>query len=432
MSHLHKSSAPCTKSEVDLFSVPPTQTAIEESQYITVSPINSVSGVNNTPIDFVIPPLSDYFTDLSSAALSLKIQLVFEDDTPLPADYPASPECNFLHSYFSQSSVSLNGKRVSSSSCNYAYRAYLEKLINYSITSKRTHLQTCGYFIEGERAKYAEVAKANKDKVFDFYGKLHGDVFQQSNLLLNSVETRLRLIRSPSRFHINVGALVDGQPRKNVVAKILDVELFVRRVKLSSHVYLGVERHLTRDTAKYPIRRVETRSYTIPNGLSSKSINNVVTGNLPQKVIFGILPHQSELGDYMKSCFHFTNSDLQQVSLCVNGSPVVKPYDLDFTSDATNLKRAYFDLFFTNGFIGSNSNGITFDEFKSVTTLFSFDLTQDQCSNFFSHINPIKQGDLSLKLKFKTPLTESVSVLFFLEFLDIIEITRSRSVLYET
>ena len=98
MSHLHKSSAPCTKSEVDLFSVPPTQTAIEESQYITVSPINSVSGVNNTPIDFVIPPLSDYFTDLSSAALSLKIQLVFEDDTPLPADYPASPECNFLHS----------------------------------------------------------------------------------------------------------------------------------------------------------------------------------------------------------------------------------------------------------------------------------------------------------------------------------------------
>ena len=429
MAYIHKDSIPCNKSEVSLFDVPPTQTAIQESQYITLSPINSISGVTSTPVEFVIPPSTDYFTDLTSAVLYLKVQLVNSDGTPLPNNYPAYPENNFLHTFFSQVQVLLNGKKVSSSSVNYAYRAYIEKLINYSVTSKRTHLKTSGYFIESEKADFIEKCKGNELKIFEYYGKLHGDIFQQSNLLLNSVELRLKMLRSPNMFCINIAG--DNLNKEPVVA-ILDTELHIRRVKVSSHVYLGIERYLTNHTAKYPIKRVETCSYIVTAGLTSKSLNNVVTGNIPHKVIVGILPHEAELGEYKTSSLKFIHSNLSKLGLFLNGNPVIKPYDVDFTSDNKSYMRPYFDLYRTNGYIGNNSNGISCEDFINNTTLFSFDLSPDQCSNFFTHVNPIKQGELSLKLQFKSPLSDPITVFFYLEYLDLLEITKTRTILYDS
>ena len=427
MNYLHKNSAPCTKTEVDLFTVPPTQTAILDTQLISISPINSVSGLNSTPVEFVIPGSSEYFLDLSSVSLQLRVQLVKANGDQLPTTSEAFPESNFLHTYFNQVAISLNGKKVSSSSSNYAYRTYLEKFINYSVTSKMTHQNSSGYFSESLRDDHNTNCKNNKKKIFEYYGKLHGDIFQQNRLLLNSVEVRIKMVRSPHAFHINQS----GPNTDDVIAKILDSELFVKRVKLSSHVYLSIERHLTAHNAMYPLRRVETRSYTIPSALTFKSINNIVNGTIPQKLIFGLLPHRAELGDYSKSCFHFNHFDLDTVSLCLNGAPVIKPYEVDFTSENKVLSRPYFDLFTTNGFIGSSSNGLTADEYTKTATLFSFDLSNDQCSNLFSHINPLRQGELSLKLKFKSPVVNPITVLIFMEYLDIVEISRSRTVLYD-
>lgn len=428
MSHIHRDSPPCNKSEVDLFSVPPTQTAIEESQFIVLSPINSVSGITTTPIEFIVSPSAEHFLDLSSANLYLKIKLVNSDGSDLPTDYNVCPESNFLHTFFSQIQLFLNEKKVSSSSTHYAYRAYIEKLINYSITSKRTHLKTSGYIPVAERSEHENDCRSNKSKIFEYYGKLHGDIFQQSNLLLNSVELRLRMLRAPSTFCLNVGL---NSISKEPIVTILESELHIRRVKVSTHVYLGIERYLTNHTAKYPLNRVETRSFIVTSGLTFKSLNNIVSGTIPHKVIVGLLPHEAELGDYSLSSLHFIHSDLTRIGLYLNGAPVVKPYELDFTSDNKCYMRAYYDLFNSNGFIGNNSNGITPEEYLKNCTLFSYDLSPDQCSNFFSHVNPIKQGELTLKLQFKKPLPNPITVLFYLEYIDLLEITKSRNILYE-
>ena len=107
---------------------------------------------------------------------------------------------------------------------------------------------------------------------------------------------------------------------------------------------------------------------------------------------------------------------------------MVKPYEADFTSDTPDYVRPYYDLFSTNGFA---SSGLTLDEYRTTATLFSFDLTQDQCNNYSTHLNPVKYGELGLKLRFKTPLPNPITVLFYLEYSDIVEVTRSRTILYD-
>ena len=53
----------------------------------------------------------------------------------------------FLHSIVSQVDVSLNGKLFSSSDgATYAFKTYIQNLLNYGQDAKSTHLQSCLFF----------------------------------------------------------------------------------------------------------------------------------------------------------------------------------------------------------------------------------------------------------------------------------------------
>jgi len=52
MALLHRMSGECIKSELDLFSVPLTQTVIEKNGYLEVSPLSAISG--SAPLEFFI------------------------------------------------------------------------------------------------------------------------------------------------------------------------------------------------------------------------------------------------------------------------------------------------------------------------------------------------------------------------------------------
>ena len=53
-----------------------------------------------------------------------------------------TPVNNFLHSLFNQVDVFFNQKLVSPPNNAYAYRAYIESLLNYSPAAKESHLTT--------------------------------------------------------------------------------------------------------------------------------------------------------------------------------------------------------------------------------------------------------------------------------------------------
>ncbi|GFT69245.1 uncharacterized protein TNCV_2253971 [Trichonephila clavipes] len=124
---IHKDSPTCVKSELDLFLIPPTQTAIEKGAFIEYHPLANKR--DGGPVEFNISGSGEDYMDLSASYLNgwyLQYQLGTNlDGTSLAENEPVAPVNLFLHALFGQVDVALNERVVSSSSNTYPYRAYV-------------------------------------------------------------------------------------------------------------------------------------------------------------------------------------------------------------------------------------------------------------------------------------------------------------------
>ena len=107
---------------MNLFSVPPTQTTIENSNYVQYKPISSLT--EGSPIEFSIPRTSEYI-DLAHTLLSVRVTIV---QTVAPFETiekgilkNVGPVNNFMHSRFNKLFVFFNQKHVSPPNNAYAY-----------------------------------------------------------------------------------------------------------------------------------------------------------------------------------------------------------------------------------------------------------------------------------------------------------------------
>ena len=103
------------------------------------------------------------------------------------------------------------------------------------------------------------------------FGRPHLDLCFQNRLILNGVDIKMRFVCSKNIFCLMGQGLV----------KIKDIGLFVRKVKLNPSVQLGHINALERTPAKYPIRRVETKVFSIPKGNQTINQENMFLGQLP-------------------------------------------------------------------------------------------------------------------------------------------------------
>jgi hypothetical protein len=72
MSFLHKSSHECTKSELDLFAVPPTQTSIETARIVQY---DTVTQNSDGPLHFVVIGVEGEYVDLSQTYIYVKAKI---------------------------------------------------------------------------------------------------------------------------------------------------------------------------------------------------------------------------------------------------------------------------------------------------------------------------------------------------------------------
>ena len=124
----------CVKSELDLFTVPPAQTSVEHGCTMDYHPVSTLT--DNGPIEFNIPGSSEDYTDLTNTFLHLGMKITAADGANILDDAAIGPVNLLMHSLFSQVDVALNDKLVLSSTNTYAYRAYLETLLNYGKNQK--------------------------------------------------------------------------------------------------------------------------------------------------------------------------------------------------------------------------------------------------------------------------------------------------------
>ena len=109
MALFHLQSCESVKTGLDLFSVPPTQTAVEEGQFVEFHPLSSLLPL--APVEFTISGGGAQCLDLNNTYLHgrAKITQALAENTDVaPINY-------WLHTLFSQVDVSLNDTLISPS-----------------------------------------------------------------------------------------------------------------------------------------------------------------------------------------------------------------------------------------------------------------------------------------------------------------------------
>ncbi|XP_065203481.1 uncharacterized protein F54H12.2-like [Planococcus citri] len=430
MSFLHIDSCECTKSELDLFALPPTQIAIERGEWVEYKPISALN--NDSPqIEFTVPGIGEEYMDLSHTLLYLKVKVVKSDGTAISDSDVVAPVNNWMHSLFSQVDIFLNQRQISTPTGNYAYRAYIENILNYNSDSKSTHLKNVMFYAD-ESSKMNEHAQNDGfkkrqaliagSKAVEMVGHLHCDLFNHDRALLNGVELRLRLISSRASF-----ALMTSTNNEYKI-QFLDAALSIRKMKLNPSILIAHSKTLEKCSAKYPITRVDVKTTTLALGLRSYTVDNLINGQLPKRIILGLVNNKATNGDFKTNPFNFQHYNLNYLCLYIDGHQVpsraLKP---DYKNSL--YAEAYNTLFGGTGIHYSNhTHTISRDDYVGGYALYCYDLTQDLTAHLPTHWNLVRHGSVRVDLGFADAIEEPVNMILYAEYDNIIEIDKRRNV----
>ena len=146
---------------------------------------------------------------------------------------------------------------------------------------------------------------------------------------------------------------------------------------------------------------------------------------MPNRIVIACVDNDAFNGSYKKSPFEFQHYNINFVGVYVDGQPVPhNPLQPNF--DNNQFIRAYQNLF-----INSDNKGLYLSrsEFPQGYSLFKFELSPDLCDG--THLNLIRHSNLRLELKFGKALKQTISLIVYAEFENLIEINKARNILYD-
>lgn len=437
MAFMIDGSAEVATSQLDLFSIPSTNTSIEEGTYVNYNPISSLT--DSSPIEFDITSSGETFIDLASTYLHVQAKILRADGSEMQAGDECGPVNNFLHSLFAQLDIYLNGTLITSSTATYSYRAYLENLLTYGPAAKKSYL-TSSLFYKDDAGRmdssdpFAGAGEVNlglqkrasfvtRSRTVDLIGRLHADICFQPRYLLNEISMKIRLTRNRDSFCL----MCAGAHTYKVV--IQNCSLLVRKVKLNPSVFLAHAKILESGNAIYPIHRTQIKTVSIARGFMSCSFEKIFSGQIPTRLVIALVDNDALNGSFTKNPYNFKHFSMSEISIFLDGqSHSLKPLTMNFV-DNTYI-RAYLSLFNGTSMTGFDSgNDITREDFAGGYAIYVFDLTPDLYSD--ESFNLIRQGSVRIDVKFRNALENTVSLLVYGEFENIIQISRDRSVVFD-
>ena len=194
-----------------------------------------------------------------------------------------------------------------------------------------------------------------------------------------------------------------------------EVSLFCRKVRPSDAVRLAHIKALQLAMASYLLRRVEVKTFTVPQGNLSWVKENVCFGQLPKRMVVGLVDNTAFNGQFNKNPFRFQNYGIDFIAIYKDGEHIFsKPLQPDFARN--QFVRSYLSLFTeTNQYYVDEGNGITRNDYPNGNTLFAFDLTAD-LGAASGHWELVKHGTIHLEIHFSQALTATINAVIYGEF----------------
>jgi len=248
--------------------------------------------------------------------LYVKAKLPINNGGNLGAEAAVGPTNLVLHSLFSQVDILLNGTLVTFLDKHLSLQSNDGNVVELRGRREAISTNVC-CFTRTKRAEWTLLVEATRNerfhhrcasaahsREFDMMGRLHADIFFQVRYMINDVGVKTKLVRSNDAFCVMGAGKV----------QVLHASLFVRKVKLMSSVFVAHAKTLESGTAKYPIRRVVCKSFTIPQGYRDINHEKLFYGQLPTRIVVGYFSNRAFNGHSADSPLNFQHFNLNEIA----------------------------------------------------------------------------------------------------------------------
>ena len=437
---IHKLSSVLALPKYDVFTVPPTQLQVLEDNQSSHTPVTAITNTT-TPIQFITSTYSEEYIDFSLSELYIKIRIDLKkyssgtDDKISLADWKKICPINYmLNTMWKSVKLEICNVPVTSTSLNYPYIAYFDTLLNSTKESKNTHLTSAMWYkdssgnmdsiceLRSARIRPIDSNELTQSCLIELHGYMHLDLCAQNKAMIGNINLGLTLYPHEPNFYL----MYDDSLKP--IVRFEQIQFDFHKSKVVPQMVSAHNKALAIATAKYFITRKDCKNFIIQRDTIDYNENNVIKNErLPRKCFLALVNNEAYNGSNNLNPFNFKNYDIQNIRFVMNGKEFPsRGYDCNFPEKLIN--KAYRGLYESLGQIFNTRCSISRNDWTDGFTIFGFNFTPDLSNGVIrdGYVNPIKVGDLSLHIRFAKPLPETVTVILYFEFDNLIEIPDSR------
>ena len=415
-----------------LFQNPSVDTTINHREWIEFRPTAQIS--RGSALEFNVSGKTTDYIDLKNTRLALKIRLMKGTNAVIATNKVALANIP-LQTLWRQVDVEIQQQLISSSGTSYPYKAYLDVLLNYGSDAKSTQFQSQLFhrdISESMDEAYPDTGSntglairwqyTKTGGVVDLEGPLYVDICQQNRFLLNGLQINFRLWP-----HVEAFRLMSAEENADYHVDIVDACLKVCCVKVAPSVQLAHAEVLKKHPALYPFNRSVVKTYSVPKGFFDLCIDDIFQGEVPSKLVIGLVSSEAYSGNFTKNPFNFKNYNCTFLGFYLNGQSVPhKPFKLDYTNE--NYVEGYVSLFTGfDSYLANSGIDISRSEYSSGYCLYVFDVRANSTED--AQLPLILKGHTRLEFKFGAALPENCTIVMYATFPDLMKVDLARNVI---
>jgi len=427
---IYRGSSLAMRSSVNLFELPSTEVSVVSSNCLTINPTYAGQPyLTNMPLHFSVPPSSSQYMNLGQTVLYVRAKVVNADGSALALDDLVAP-CNmFFYSMFKNCVVSVNGVNVANCDGQYAYVAGIPAILTNGPGEKSSELTSILYYpdetpdvfdktpILGNKGWEKRFTIAAGSATFDMIGPIPINICQQDRYLPTSCGVTFEFTYQDPALCLDC-AKVD----KKYKFQVVEAKLVVKMHTINPEIVARHNKEFRKQKALYPLRNVEVRNTMVAKGSLNFISQTMMTGKLPNALIFGMIGSPNWVGSLDKSIWNFKDFNLKSITItCENDPTMTQKIEVDFKSG--NYLNGFSSIFKALNH-KSDGNAISRDDYKKGNTFFMFDLVQHMGREL--HVG--KTGNLKVSLEFSEPLEANIILLMLSVTENLMEIDEYRNV----